>query len=97
MIDVMRKESEKVDLVALMTKFIGETIGREIEKSTQGIYPLQNVFIRKVKTLKAPKTDMTKLMELHGGAEAVADMGKVIERGPSPAPVVAEEADVADE
>jgi hypothetical protein len=32
----------------------------------QGIYPLQNVAIRKVKVLKAPKFDLTKLMEVHG-------------------------------
>jgi len=31
-----------------------------------GIYPMQNVFIRKVKILKAPKHDITKLMEVHG-------------------------------
>ena len=30
-------------------------IGKEIEKACQGIYPLQNVFTRKVKVLKAPK------------------------------------------
>ncbi|KNA18031.1 hypothetical protein SOVF_074570 [Spinacia oleracea] len=31
-----------------------------------GIYPLQNVYIRKVKILKAPKFDLGKLMEVHG-------------------------------
>lgn len=31
-----------------------------------GIYPLQNTFIRKVKILKSPKFDLTKLMEVHG-------------------------------
>ena len=31
-----------------------------------GIYPLQNTFIRKVKVLKAPKFDLTKLLEVHG-------------------------------
>merc|ERR1719183_1409868 len=32
-------------------------IGGVIEKATQGIYPLQNCLIRKVKVLRAPKTD----------------------------------------
>jgi hypothetical protein len=31
-----------------------------------GIYPLTNVFVRKVKILKAPKFDIGKLMEVHG-------------------------------
>merc|ERR1712124_17277 len=29
------------------------------------IYPIQNCLIRKVKTVKKPKFDLTKLMELH--------------------------------
>ncbi|GJT10374.1 40S ribosomal protein S3a-like protein [Tanacetum coccineum] len=45
-------------------KFIPESIGREIEKATSSIYPLQNVFIHKVKILKAPKFDIGKLMEV---------------------------------
>lgn len=36
---------------------IPETIGLEIERACERIYPLQNVFIRKVKTMKAPKFD----------------------------------------
>jgi len=40
------------------------TAGKEIEKACQGIYPLQNTFIRKVKILRAPKFDITKLMEV---------------------------------
>lgn len=41
--------------------------GKEIEKSCQGIYPLQNTFVRKVKLLRAPKFDLNKLMEVGGG------------------------------
>ncbi len=35
-----------------------------ILQACQSIYPLKDVFIRKVKTLKAPKFDITKLMEV---------------------------------
>ena len=35
----------------------------------QGIYPLQNTYIRKAKLLRAPRFDITKLMELHAGAD----------------------------
>ncbi len=36
---------------------------------SQGIYPLKDVFIRKVKLLKAPKFDISKLNEAHEGTE----------------------------
>jgi small subunit ribosomal protein S3Ae len=72
MTQVIQRESSSTDLNTLVSKLITESIGREIERTTQGIYPLQNVLIRKVKVLRAPKVDVSKLLELHGGASAVA-------------------------
>jgi len=66
MFEIMRREATSCDLKELVQKFIPEAIGREIEKATRGIYPLQNVYVRKAKILKAPKFDMSKLLELHG-------------------------------
>jgi hypothetical protein len=132
MVEIMSREATSCDLKDLVAKFIPEAIGKDIEKSCQGIYPLQvraldtcgvcgalragcvarscsrstrrrsarpprslapsrglladsvapphdashttrahtqprqNVAIRKVKVLKAPKFDLTKLMEVHG-------------------------------
>eukprot|EP01118_Nematostelium_gracile_P001741 TRINITY_DN11819_c0_g1_i1.p1 TRINITY_DN11819_c0_g1~~TRINITY_DN11819_c0_g1_i1.p1 ORF type:complete len:244 (-),score=74.20 TRINITY_DN11819_c0_g1_i1:49-780(-) len=66
MMDIMTREATTVDLKDLVKKFIPESIGKQIEKDTQGIYPLQNVFIRKVKVLKTPKFDPNKLLEIHG-------------------------------
>lgn len=43
MIDIMQREASSCTLTQLTAKLIPEVIGREIEKSTQGIYPLQNV------------------------------------------------------
>ena len=43
MVDIMRREAQSCTLSQLTQKLIPEVIGREIEKSTQGIYPLQNV------------------------------------------------------
>lgn len=60
----MTSQASSCDLKELVLKFIPEAIGRDIEKATAGIYPLQNVFIRKVKILKAPKFDLGKLMEV---------------------------------
>ncbi|GLJ11136.1 hypothetical protein SUGI_0144170 [Cryptomeria japonica] len=64
--EIMVREATSCDLKELVQKFIPEVIGKEIEKATSSIYPLQNVFIRKVKILKAPKFDLGKLMEVHG-------------------------------
>jgi len=84
MVDLMTKEGSAGDLNELINKLMIETIGREIEKATQGIYPLQNVHIRKAKVVRSPKFDIGKLMEIHGGAEAVqsaiAASGKKLER-----------------
>merc|ERR1711862_858150 len=66
MTDIMTAEAGKVQLRDLVKKLIPESIGKEIEKQTQGIFPLKDVFVRKVKILKKPKFDITKLMELHG-------------------------------
>jgi small subunit ribosomal protein S3Ae len=70
MTQIITDEASKCDIKDLFLKFVPEIIGKEIEKATQGIYPLQNVFIRKCKVLKKPKFDLVRLMELHeGGAE----------------------------
>jgi len=73
MVDIMTREATTCELKDLVVKFIPEAIGKAIEKECQGIYPLQNVFVRKVKVLKSPKFDPAKLLELHGeGAAPVA-------------------------
>lgn len=64
MVEIMANQASTCDLKELVSKFIPEVIGKEIEKSTSSIFPLQNVFIRKVKILKAPKFDLGKLMEV---------------------------------
>jgi ribosomal protein S3AE len=45
MTEIIQREASSVTLSQLTTKLIPEVIGRDIEKSTQGIYPLQNVSI----------------------------------------------------
>jgi small subunit ribosomal protein S3Ae len=65
MIEIITEEAGKVQLRELVKKLIPELIGKEIEKKTQSIFPLSNVLVRKVKILKKPKFDITKLMEMH--------------------------------
>ena len=81
MVEIMEAEASKSDLKELVKKFIPEAIGKDIEKACQGIYPLQTVFIRKVKTLKQPRFDLIKLMEMHGDATG-EDAGKVLAAAP---------------
>ncbi|CAG8534247.1 19204_t:CDS:2 [Racocetra fulgida] len=59
MFDIMTQQATSVDLKELVLKFVPESIGRDIEKACQGIYPLQNI-------LKSPKFDVQKLLDLHG-------------------------------
>merc|ERR1712048_135152 len=81
MIDIIINEVAKVQLRDLVKKLIPESIGKEIEKQTQGIFPLKDVLIRKVKILKKPKFDITKLMELHQDTGDATDAGHVMGRG----------------
>lgn len=84
MVEIMTREATSCDLKDLVAKFIPEAIGKDIEKSCQGIYPLQNVAIRKVKVLKAPKFDLTKLMDVHG--DYTEEVPVKVERPAEPAP-----------
>jgi len=77
MTEIILKETAGTDLKGLFQKFIPEVIGKEIEKAASAIYPLQNVYIRKVKILKAPKFDLGRLMEMHSDGK---DAGKKIKR-----------------
>lgn len=66
MADIMSREVSSNDLKEVVNKLIPDSIGKDIEKACQGIFPLHDVCIRKVKILKKPKFDLGKLMDLHG-------------------------------
>merc|ERR1712232_955814 len=80
MTDIITAEAGKVQLRELVKKLIPEAIGKEIEKQTQAIYPLKDCMIRKVKILKKPKFDITKLMELHQSGGDDYDAGAALGR-----------------
>jgi len=86
MFEVMIREASTCDLKELVQKFFPESIGREIEKACQGIYPLQNVYIRKAKILRSPKYEAGKLLEMHSEsatAETGTKVGKADFKEPS--------------
>lgn len=80
MFEIMKEECSKCDLKELVQKLIStpDSIGVEIEKKCQSIFPLQNVFIRKVKVLKKPKFDIVRLMEMHG--DSAEDTGAAMDK-----------------
>lgn len=79
MTEIMQREASSCTLSQLTTKLIPEVIGREIEKASQGIYPLQHVHVRKVKLLKSPKFDLGTLLTLHGES-STDEQGQKVER-----------------
>jgi small subunit ribosomal protein S3Ae len=82
MVEVMSREVSANDLKEVVNKLIPDSIGKDIEKICQSIYPLHDVYIRKVKILKKPKFDLGKLLEMHGeGSSSTTVPGKSGEVG----------------
>ena len=76
MVEIMTRDIGGSELKEVINKLIPNSIGSEIEKVCRGIYPLQNVNIRKVKVLKKPKFDVARLMEMHGESYSGATVGE---------------------
>jgi small subunit ribosomal protein S3Ae len=86
MVDIITREVSTTDLKEVVNKLIPDSIARDIEKACQGIYPLHDVHIQKVKVIRRPRFDLAKLMDMHGegSGKAVATTdpttGEVVER-----------------
>jgi len=106
MCDIITRDITSSDLKEVVNKLLPDSIAKDIEKVCQGIYPLHDVYIRKVcfsaillliyqtnlknisfkvKVLKKPRFDISKLLELHGdgggkGTEGVISEGAIIDR-----------------
>eukprot|EP01104_Vermistella_antarctica_P000722 TRINITY_DN10843_c0_g1_i1.p1 TRINITY_DN10843_c0_g1~~TRINITY_DN10843_c0_g1_i1.p1 ORF type:complete len:252 (+),score=102.10 TRINITY_DN10843_c0_g1_i1:157-912(+) len=81
MVEIMTREAITCNLKDLVVKFIPNSVGRQIEKECHGIYPLNNVYIRKVKMVKSPKFDAFKLAELHEASAQKKVEGSTEETG----------------
>ncbi|XP_021563906.1 40S ribosomal protein S3a isoform X10 [Carlito syrichta] len=95
MMEIMTREVQTNDLKEVVNKLIPDSIGKDIEKACQSIYPLHDVFVRKVKMLKKPKFELGKLMELHGegsssGKTTGDETGAKVERADGYEPPVQE-------
>ena len=80
MIEVVNKEVSSSDVSQLVRKLTTEVVGRQVEKQTQSIYPLQNALVRKVKLLRAPRSDLGRLVELNGGVDAIKQFEAQLEQ-----------------
>jgi len=65
MIEVITNEVSKHTMTEVLGNLLTEAIGEEIKKACKFIYPLNNIYIRKVKTVKKPKFDTQKLNDLY--------------------------------
>lgn len=70
----MTSVAQSRNTTELIDALVQNLIGKEVEKSSQLIYPLQNVFVYKVKVLKYPQIDSTKIQALH--TEYTQDVGQ---------------------
>jgi len=65
-VEIVTKEAASSNLVDLVAKFNHvDQFPKLITKACQFIYPLSAAVVKKVKTLKKPKFDITRLNELH--------------------------------
>merc|ERR1712226_1280141 len=68
-----------------------DTIASDITKQVKSIYPLENVHVQKVKTIKRPKLDLGRLAELHGQSGVKTNSkGEKVERADHYEPAVQE-------
>lgn len=51
MVEQITSEIAKSDLKGVVSKLLPDAIAKDIEKACQGIYPLHDVYIRKVRTV----------------------------------------------
>jgi len=87
MVEIISKEISGSDLKQVVSKLIPDSIAKDIEKFCSYIYPLNDVYIRKVKVVKKPKFDLGRLMDMHGesgssmsAAVTSGDAGVVVDR-----------------
>ncbi|GLH04314.1 hypothetical protein R5R35_009592 [Gryllus longicercus] len=73
MVERITQEVSSCDLKEVVNKLLPDSIAKDIEKLCQGIYPLHDVYIRKVKVLKKPRFELSKLLELHGDGKGSTD------------------------
>jgi len=65
MVEIIKNNVSNNTLEKVIGKLIKRSIGKDIKKSCQLIYPLQSCLIEKVKVLKKPKKDVARTLAMH--------------------------------
>ena len=78
MVDIMTREVCQCTMKQVVLKLIPDSIGSDIEKECQGIFPLKNVCISKVKVLQKPSFDIGRLLELHPQSRGHPDQAETV-------------------
>merc|ERR1712031_91209 len=71
MMDIMKREVTNTDVRGVVTKLLPDSMASDITKAAASTYPLHEVHVQKVKVLKKPRFDVSKLLEMHGEAGKV--------------------------
>ena len=69
MTKIITKECKSSSLKDLVGKVLGNKLTEEMTKKCKHIFPLENVTIRKVKSIKRPRVDMTQLNAMQADGE----------------------------
>jgi small subunit ribosomal protein S3Ae len=77
---VLQGEVSRITLSELVKHLLVDKIEKDIITATTRIFPLEPVHIQKVKIVKKPKMDITKLMEIHD--KAGDDDGFAVDEAP---------------
>ena len=62
---IITKECKSSTMKELVNKVLGNEITDQMAQKCKQIFPLENITIRKVKSIKRPKVDMNQLNEMH--------------------------------
>lgn len=80
--EIIVEEIKACSLKQVSHKFVERVIEKRIGKECNKIFPLQNIYLKKVKMLKKPKFDFARLMDMYSdkaGAARVVDSKKARE------------------
>ena len=79
MTKIMTKHCKSSNLKALVNKITGDEVVKEMVEKCKHIFPLENVTIRKVKSIKRPRIDMNQLLDMHTEEKVLAGIKKETE------------------
>lgn len=81
---IITKACKSSSLKELVNKVLGKDLTDEMEKKCKHIYPLKNITIRKVKSIRRPKIDMAQLASIQAESEIAGVLAEQKEKKKNP-------------